>query len=371
MNSRQRLTRIFEGKKVDRPALKLWGLKYGQRMLHRAYKPVYDLAMELTDVMDYTGSRFDIMLGAGNQGMVSKQRIPVEGSNWVDEYTYIQLPDRKLRSIFRYSLIDEPGYSMEYLVKEPGDLRALLDIDYKPYPVSTDEYFYKNKIIGDRGIVMYGLDHASYSVIRMMGSQQFAFMSFDDRELLGEAVDIYTSRIIEHVKEVLSAGILPIFGWVGPELCIPPLAGMNDFEDFVFNYDKKICDLIHNAGSNVWVHCHGSVGKLLDRFIDMGVDVLNPIEPPPQGDITLVDAIEKVKGRMGLEGNIEISSLLLEPPEKVIELIDETVREGKKSSRFIMCPSAGYMEYVNPSQQYIENLMIYLKRGYERLSEGI
>ena len=101
------------------------------------------------------------------------------------------------------------------------------------------------------------------------------------------------------------------------------------------------------------------------RFMDIGVDVLNPLEPAPLGDISIKEAVEIVGSGMGLEGNIEISSLLLDKPERIKELIYSAVSEGKETNRFILCPSAGYMEYVNPSPQYIDNLLLYLKYGLE------
>lgn len=368
VNSKERLTRIFQGKEIDRPALKLWGTGLGQRMIHKAYKPVYDLAIELSDIMESVSSKFDIMLGSGNDDLCSIKEQALPGTNWVDRYKYIQLPDRKLSTKHRYSTIGEPGYTLEYLIKEPDDLKALINLSYQPYEINTQPYYERQKILGNKGIVLFNIDHPAYAIIRSMGSECFGLMSFDERELIHEAVNIYSDRILNHVKAVLSTGLTPIFGWVGPELCTPPLTRMLDFEEFVYSIDKKVCDLIHNAGGYVWVHCHGSVGKLLTRFIDMGVDVLNPIEPPPQGDITLSDAIKIVGNDMGLEGNIEISSLLLEKQNDIEQIIDQAIYEGKESNRFILCPSAGYMEYVNPTPQYINNLMIYLKRGNKVLT---
>jgi uroporphyrinogen-III decarboxylase len=97
----------------------------------------------------------------------------------------------------------------------------------------------------------------------------------------------------------------------------------------------------------------------------MGVDVLNPIEPPPLGDITLKEAIEITGNGMGLEGNIEISSLLLGSEEEVRSLIRNTVIESRNSDRFILCLSAGYMEYIDPTPQYINNLILYITYGLE------
>ena len=113
----------------------------------------------------------------------------------------------------------------------------------------------------------------------------------------------------------------------------------------------------------------GRVGKLLKRFAEMGVDVLNPIEPPPQGDVTLKEAVELVGNSMGLEGNIEMASLQLSRPEELKEQIRQAVEEGSQSKRFILGPTAGYMEYPLPTEQYIQNFMVYLEYGYECVSK--
>jgi uroporphyrinogen-III decarboxylase len=97
----------------------------------------------------------------------------------------------------------------------------------------------------------------------------------------------------------------------------------------------------------------------------MGVDILNPLEPPKNGDIDLEAAIAKYQNRIGWEGNIEIQEILQASPERLKELIEKCVDAGSKSGRFILCPSAGYMEYPFPDERYISNLLLYLEYGYE------
>lgn len=60
--------------------------------------------------------------------------------------------------------------------------------------------------------------------------------------------------------------------------------------------DSKGLNVIHDAGRLAWVHCHGKMNPVLDRFIEMGVDCLNPVEPPPMGDILLSDAKRRAGG---------------------------------------------------------------------------
>ncbi|HHV95602.1 MAG TPA: hypothetical protein GXX37_03865 [Clostridiaceae bacterium] len=185
-------------------------------------------------------------------------------------------------------------------------------------------------------------------------------------------LEIFAERLRSHVKAALEAGLKDrgregdlVFGWVGPELLIPPLLSYKDFNEFCFEIDKPMMDMIHEAGGNIWIHCHGKVGRLIKRFADMGCDVLNPIEPPPMGDISLEDAFKEAEGRIALEGNIEIHEIMEASEERLLELIEDAVKTGAKYGRFILCPSTGYMEVPEPSEVMLRNLMIYVRYGVE------
>lgn len=368
MTGHERYMRIFEGKETDRPALKLWGFSQGQTLVHPAYQPVATKAAEVSDWMEAGNSPFNIYCGSGWEERTRQETHPVANSHWVDQYTYLTLPDRTLRSVFRYIPHGEPGYVIEHFVKDAAELKALLNCPYQEYPMDLAPFEAHQRSVGEKGIVYFNLDHAGYAVSRVMGSELFAYFCVDERELLVEAVSLYRDRLAAHITKVLSLGAKPVFGWVGPELILPPLAGPDEFDEFVSKPDHLLCNLIHNGGGYVWVHSHGKVKNFLKRFSDMGVDVLNPIEPPPSGDVTLREAFDLVGGRMGLEGNIEIQSLLMDSPENVRTMIQRSAALGRENGRFILCPSSGYMEDSNPSPAYINNLMLYLDYGLECLT---
>jgi uroporphyrinogen-III decarboxylase len=125
-----------------------------------------------------------------------------------------------------------------------------------------------------------------------------------------------------------------------------------------------VIDAVHEGGSHVWVHCHGRMGPVLERFADMGVDVLNPLEPPPMGDVTLRESFDRLDGRMGIEGNIETHDIMRMEPEKFRRLVAETVEAGR-GERFILCPSSGYMENPQPTDRQIQNLLTFVHYGVE------
>jgi hypothetical protein len=362
--------RIFRGEETDRPAIKLWGAgKYrkGDGLLHPAYAPVAAKASQIADLFGGSGSAFDIYYGKNGAGMVTAETRETGQETWRDNYITYHTPDGDLHAVHRWSTVGAPGYVLENAVKDACDLKKLLSIPYEPFDFA-DNHAAAEAALGDRGVVCFGLDHAAYAVHRMTGSETLALLSIEERGLLDEVVSVFAARIYEHAENAVKAGIHAPFAWVGPELFIPPLMSPRDFDDFVLKYDRPICDLIHNGGGYVWVHCHGKTACLIDRYIEMGVDVLNPLEPPKNGDVDMRAVVKKYGNRIGLEGNIEIQDILLAEEDELRALIDECVGAGRESGRFILCPSAGYMEYPFPTQHYIDNLMLYLNYGYEKVT---
>lgn len=365
LTSHERIMRIFQNREIDRPALKLWGASQDGYLLHPDYRPVYELAGRISDLFIDAYSPYDITCGKNRDRYKEIVQKDTDDEKWKDKHIILHTKEGDLRSVYRVSTVGEPSYTTEYMIKKPEDLKKLLTIEYEPFPFDPEDYIYKQAKVGDRGVVMLSVEHAAYALQRLVGSENLAYFSVDYREEIDEIIQLFSNRIIEFVQKAIDAGFKGIFQWCGPELFIPPLLSPKDFEDFVFKYDKPLCDLIHNAGGYTWVHCHGKVSNFIGHFIEMGVDVLNPLEPPKNGDIDLVDIIEKYGNQIGWEGNIEIQDIIQSDTEHLKSLIKSAVEAGSKSRRFILCPSAGYMEYPFPSEQYIRNLLTYLQYGFE------
>ena len=369
MTSRERYMAIYENREVDRPAFRLWGFTPGMGVIHPSYEPVCKLAEEVTDTVCGSGSAFNFYGGIHSDKNVSRSREKTDDPRWDIIYTVFHTKRGDLVQRDMVSNFGEPGYIMEHAAKDIDDLLAIIDMPYEPYNFSSEGFFNAEKWIGDRGITMFDLPHPGYAVQVLTGSENLAYFSVDDREAVDYAVSTYANRVVEHAKRAVENGVKGVFGWCGPELLTPPLLNKQDFRDFCVKYDKKVVDVIKEAGSHFWVHCHGKVADLLDDFIYMGVDVLNPLEPPKNGDVDLEKVVEKYGNRIGLEGNVEIQDIIQAEPEVLLSLTEQCVAAGKKSGRFILCPSAGFMEYVRPEERYINNLLLFLKEGYRLINE--
>ena len=141
------------------------------------------------------------------------------------------------------------------------------------------------------------------------------------------------------------------------------MASPRDFDEFVFDYDKRIIDLIHNAGKLAWIHCHGDMDPVLERFIDMGLDCLNPIEPPPVGRLTLAQAKERVAGRMCLEGGVQDGDFDLRTPTEMVRITEQAVLQGKPGGGFILCPTSSPTTWVTQSERHIQNYRAFVETG--------
>ena len=256
-----------------------------------------------------------------------------------------------------------PGYHKQHLIEGVADARTWLSIPFRAPAFRVDSYFDLERRTGDRALLAVGIDHALYSVQRMLGSEMFGYWLMDERPLLREMVEHEFRQIEAEVKRYLAFGAGDCFAYVGPELCIPPLASPRDFREFVFYYDQRLIDLIHDAGKLVWVHCHGDMDPVLEAFIEMGVDCLNPIEPPPVGRLTLAEAKARVAGRMALEGGVENGDFDRLGPRQMERVVEQIVAQGKPGGGFILCPTSDPNTWTGLGRRHLDNFRAFVETG--------
>ena len=57
------------------------------------------------------------------------------------------------------------------------------------------------------------------------------------------------------------------------------LISPDTWHDLIAPGEKREYDLIHSYGKDVWIHSCGNILKIIPSLIEMGVDVLNPVQP--------------------------------------------------------------------------------------------
>jgi len=358
MTARERLIRVFKNQEVDRMPVRLWGVDPANPV-REDWKVLYELTekYELEIIRTWCPAKEEIPEPICKETVTEK----VVSERGLKEITTCILTDEgPLTSIFYAPLSGAPGYIKKHFIENKEDAKKWLSIPDQKLP-KIDSYFEIERKTGNRAMLMISIDEAMYMVQRMMGSEIFGYWLHDERELLKEMIDRAYKKLETLVKHYLSHKIGDACGWVGPELCIPPLASVRDFEEFVVQYDKKIIDLIHDAGKLTWIHCHGDMKPVLEHFVNMGLDCLNPLEPPPVGKIALTEAKKICGKKMCIDGGIEDGSFYTLKPHEMRELVVETIRQGKPGGGFILCPSSSPNTAACLSGIVIENYRVFVE----------
>ncbi|MFN4226858.1 MAG: uroporphyrinogen decarboxylase family protein [Candidatus Ratteibacteria bacterium] len=358
MTHRERLKKVFKCEEIDRMPIRIWGVS--PIFQNEIFKPLCEL------VVKYDLETIEIWNPKSEEIPPSPYEIEKEEKiigEMKEIITKIKTPKGDLIQISRMKLDGSPGRVIKNFIEDIKDAEKFLSLpDINELP-KIDSYFEFEKKVGERGLILIGIDEAMYAVHRLMGSEIFSYFLYDHRDVLHTMIEREFKKIEKYVKYILSKKIGDGFGYVGPELCIPPLASLKDFREFVFNYDKKIIDLIHNEKKLVWVHCHGDMAPVLKDFIEMGVDCLNPVEPPPVSKITLKKMKDICKSKMCLDGGVEDGYFDTLTPEKMKEIVVKIIEEGKPDGGFILSPTSSPNTWPKLLPRHIENYRIFVETG--------
>ncbi len=349
MTSRERLIALLTGAPTDRIGLHVMGVRpwtdWWMAGRHRSYGPVIEAVAARADLPAAIGFATGFFDSAGEIDRTTSVE-PVRGHPGVEHrITRVRTPDGVLRQVYAVDTANPLPMPVEHFIKTPADVDRFGALPYVPLEPDIEPILELDRRIGDRGIVMVGLgSNAVGQVHQLLGSERMAIWACEHRDLIFRLLDEMLRRKLDVVRALAATGLtrrMPVcFMHVGAEAAVPPLHGPADFRDFVTRYDTPLHEAIHAIGGFVRVHCHGSVGKVLDDFVAMGTDMLHPVEAPPMGDITLPDAKRRAAGRMTIEGNLQIAHLYEDAPDVFAARVERTIAEGKPDGRFCLTPTA-------------------------------
>lgn len=128
----------------------------------------------------------------------------------------------------------------------------------------------------------------------------------------------------------------------GPEYATPPYLHPAMFEEYVVRYTGPMVETIQRQGGFARIHCHGRIREVLPMIARMGAAALDPIEPPPQGNVQLADVRREYGGNMVLFGNIEASDIENLGPSEFEKVVAKTLQDATVCSGrgFVLMPSS-------------------------------
>jgi uroporphyrinogen decarboxylase len=196
-----------------------------------------------------------------------------------------------------------------------------------------------------RGMDTFLMDMALQPEIAeyIMDKYTYFYLEFFDKmfSVAKEKIDIF--RVADDVA--MQTGLL-----ISPEM----------FDQFVAPRLKKLIDLAHSHNIKFMLHTCGDVTTLIDRFVELGVDILDPIQVAAS-NMELGPLLRKYKGRLCLHGGVDTQQFLPNAtPDQVKEKVKNIIDTTGKSGGYILSTS-----HVLEGDVPIENILALYDTGYK------
>lgn len=365
MTSKERLLNVFEGKKNDRVPISLYefdGFYDGWIYDYPEYVEILEYAKGKTDKMYFWAPEIktpSLFYGEIEPDMIKTEKWEEGGETHTK--TIIKTPGGELYSHSRTDKGVHTSWTIEHFCKDIKDAEKILSIPYVPLKPDVSSFFKKEKELGDEGILMGDIPDALCLTVGMFGFSKFLMVYIDHPEIIFKLINFFQERIYNYLKYLLENGAITLYRIVGPEYATPPYLRPDDFDKLVTLFDKELVGLLHKFGAKARLHSHGKIKSVLNSFLEMEIDATDPVEPPPDGDITLKEAREILGERIVLIGNIEERLFEIGSKKDIEEAVKKAIEETEGTS-FILCPTA--MPLTTPLDKKIkENIIHYIDSG--------
>lgn len=342
----------LRGESVDRPPVSFYEINGHDEdpgdpdpfniYSHPSWKPLIDLAREKTDRILMRGVAYRSVTPDPLADIARVDTHDENGSRVVTRT--VDIGGRLLQSRTRRDPDVNTVWTTEHLLKDVDDLRTFLTLPL-PDPrgsVDTSGFLAAEKEIGDTGIVMVDTPDPLCLAAGLFDLGDYTVIAMTEQELFRELLDRFAHALLpktEAVSEALPGRLWRIYG---PEYASPPYLPPCLFREYVCTYVEPMVRAIQKHGGYARVHCHGNIRDILPDIAGMCADGLDPIEPPPQGDVQLRDVREQYGDRMTLFGNLEASDIENLPSDAFAQKVRRGLDEGTcgEGRGFVLMPSA-------------------------------
>ena len=363
MTSRERLTATLRGKEVGRPAVNFYEIGGFQIdpsdpdefnvYNDPSWKPLLQLAEEQTDLIRMRSPV------RPRSHKVETSIDKTDAANYRDEFfkteNYIEdgcrfkrvtlkIGGRTMTSLTRRSPEIDTVWTIEHLLKNVDDLKAYLELPDEVFAeqVNVADLVEEDKKLGDRGIVMVDTEDPICTAAYLFCMEDFTIVALTEQKLFHRLLEKLSRHI--YIRTEVTAKEFPGHLWriYGPEYATEPYLPPHLFKEYVVRYTGPMVETIQKYSGFARIHCHGRIRAVLDYIVEMGATAIDPVEPPPHGDVELEYVRREYGDKLVLFGNLEIADIEnMEPSnfEKVVEktLTDGTSGEGKG---FVLMPSS-------------------------------
>ncbi|MFW9879010.1 MAG: uroporphyrinogen decarboxylase family protein, partial [Candidatus Thorarchaeota archaeon] len=193
-------------------------------------------------------------------------------------------------------------------------------------------------------------------IFQGFGMEIFTRLLYQQRSFIEKVFEDLSKFIYEKVKRFLELDPRP------PVLCfaddlgekLGPMLPPRLLRKYVFPWHKRICNMVHKAGSKIYLHCCGNIREIITDFISSGFDGINPIQSTVPQDIFEIH--NKFGDKITLMGNVPMPLLTGGTVEQVREYTLRLIKEVGPGGGLIMASDHSIPPNTIP-ENYIEGMI--------------
>ena len=273
------------------------------------WQPLLRLAEEHTDIIRMCRLR---QVPAGDNcrdDFFKADRYFEDGSRF--DKTTLTVAGRTMTALSRRDPGVDTIWHLEHLLKSDEDLRAYLALPDECFACEPDvpDLEAQEAGLGDRGIAMIDTGDPMCASASLFSMEDYTIIAMTEQALFHELLDKH-ARVLHQLAEG-AAKRFPGRLWriVGPEYASEPYLPPTLFEEYVTRYTGPMVESIQKHGGFARIHSHGRLQNILPHILKMNPMGLDPVEPPPQGDMELADIRRECGRELVLFGNLEATDI--------------------------------------------------------------
>jgi uroporphyrinogen-III decarboxylase len=116
-------------------------------------------------------------------------------------------------------------------------------------------------------------------------------------------------------------------GFLSPEM----------YEQFILPFETRLATAVTAAGAPIYTHTCGAIGDRLELMCRAGVSGIECLDPPPLGDVEILDAVSRLRGRLFIKGNVDpVNTLLRGTGEQIRRDVRKVLDAARDLDGFIL-----------------------------------
>ena len=235
-------------------------------------------------------------------------------------------------------------WTVEHLLKNPEDLKAYLELPDEIFAEDVDvsSLVEEDRRLGESGIIMVDTEDPICAAASLFSMENFTVIALTEQKLFGRLLEKLSVHIQARTEKTAKAFPGHLWRIYGPEYATEPYLPPNLFKEYVVRYTGPMVEAIAEHGGFARIHCHGRIRAVLDYIVEMGAAAIDPIEPPPHGDVELEYVRRKYGRELVLFGNLEMADIENSEPADFEKVVEKALKDGThgQGKGFVLMPSS-------------------------------